>query len=556
MKIKYLTLIFVLIAKSLLAQQLDQIGKKGGVKINGGLNVNQVYRSNTSLGTDPYSMVVSGQMGLSLYGLSAPLSFTWSNSQFTSTQPFNQFTLSPSYKWATLHMGWSSMSFSPYSLSGHSFAGVGVDLNPGEKFKISSMYGRLRKELRGDSLMGIKPQYRRIGTGFKSSYQLERGEVGLHVFYANDDTHHSLGSIDSLGIAPMENLVVGTSFLLRPTQSLSIQTELSNSIVSSDRRISRASDLNGAATNNYWAMKTDLNVRLSLGSVGLGIEYVEPGYQSLGAYYTVNDFINYTINMATALLNGRINLGANIGVRENNLSKESDTDQKDIIQNISLGFSPNEKLNFNLNYSNFYNYTHIQTIFEEEMAHTQYELLDTLTFTQINQNFNLAANWKIKDSENSKQSLNSNVNFQKSTQDQSDTPDKSDSKFINASLGYMWSQPKKNFSMGVNANYSRNEAAQSLGESMGPVLSLRKSFWEKKMTSRLSVSWNGTFTDGNSTGNILTSRLGTNYTFKKKHRFNLNLAYTQSERNSRSNNYITASLGYSYSFDLLKSKKN
>ena len=556
MKIRYLTLILVLIANSLLAQQLDQIGKKGGVKINGGLNVNQVYRSNTSLGTDPYSMVVSGQLGLSLYGLSAPLSFTWSNSQFTSTQPFNQFTLSPSYKWATLHMGWSSMSFSPYSLSGHSFAGVGVDLSPGEKIKISSMYGRLRKELRGDSLMGIKPQYRRIGTGFKSSYKLEKGEVGLHVFYANDDTHHALGSIDSLGIAPMENLVVGTSFLLRPTQSLSIQTELSNSIVSSDRRISRVSDLDGAATNNYWALKSDINMRLSLGSIGFGIEYVEPGYQSLGAYYTVNDFVNYTINLATALLNGRVNLGANIGVRENNLSKESDTDQKDIIQNISLGFSPNEKLNFNLNYSNFYNYTHIQTIFEEETVHTQYELLDTLTFTQINQNFNLAASWKIKDSEDSKQSLNFNINIQKSTQDQSDTPDKSDSKFINASLGYMWSQPQKKFSMGLNANYSRNEAAQSLGESLGPVLSLRKSFWEKKMTTRFSVSWNGTFTDGNSTGNVLTSRLGTNYTFKKKHRFNLNLAYTQSERNSHSNNYITASLGYSYSFDLLKSKKN
>ena len=105
----------------------------------------------------------------------------------------------------------------------------------------------------------------------------------------------------------MENFVVGTSFLLRPTQSLSIQTELSNRIVSSDRRISRASDLHGAATTNYWAMKTDLNMRLSFGSFGVGFEYVEPGYQSPGAYYTVNDFINYTIKLATALLNGRIN---------------------------------------------------------------------------------------------------------------------------------------------------------------------------------------------------------------------------------------------------------
>jgi hypothetical protein len=555
MKIKYLIFILLLVANSSAAQQLDQIGKKGGLKINGGLNVNQVYRSNVSRGTDPYSMVVSGQLGLSLYGLSAPLSFTWSNSQFTSTQPFNQFTLSPSYKWATFHMGWSSMSFSPYSLSGHSFAGLGVDLAPGDKFKISTMYGRLRKELRGDSLLGIKPQYRRVGTGFKTSYKLERGEVGLHVFYAADDTHHVSGAIDSLGITPMENVVVGTFFTLRPTQSLSIKAEISNSAISNDRRISRATDLNGPASHNHWALKSDFAFRLALGSLGLGVEYVEPGYQSLGAYYTVNDFINYTINMATALLNGRINLGASVGVRENNLSNESDTDQKDIIQNISLSFSPSEKVSFNLNYSNFYNYTHIQTVFEEENAHTQYELMDTLTFTQINQNFNFGASWKIKDSENNKQSLNSNINFQKSAQEQSDTPDNSDSKFINASLGYMWTLPKKNFSLGLNTNYSRNETDQSIGESLGPVLSLRKSFLEKILRTRISLSWNGTYADGNSTGNVMTSRLGANYTLKKKHRFNLNLAYTQSKRKAVSNNYTTATLGYSYSFDLSKSKE-
>jgi len=555
MKIKYLTVLFVLFASNLLGQQLDQIGKKGGLKLNGGLNVNQLYRTNSSPGIDPYSMVVSGQLGLSLYGLSAPLSFTWSNSEFTSTQPFNQFSLSPSYKWATLHMGWSSMSFSPYSLSGHTFAGVGVDLEPSEQLKVSAMYGRLRKELYGDTELGLDPEYKRMGTGVKTSWQMELGEVGLHVFYAADETEHANIDINNLGITPMENMVVGTFFSLRPIESLSVRSEISNSSISSDKRISKATDLNGAATINKWAIKSDIAYRLPIGSLGLGVEYVEPGYQSLGAYYMVNDFVNYTVNFATALLKGKVNFAANIGVRENNLSNESDTDQKDNIQNVNIGFTPNEKLSFNLNYSNFYNYTHIQTIFEEENAHTQYDLLDTLTFTQINQNISLSANWKIKESETSKQSFTSNINFQKSTQEQSDTPDKSDSKFINASLGYMWSLPKQNFSWGLNSNYSRNEAAESLIEFIGPVISARKSFFEKKVQSRISVSWNGTYTDGQSTGNVITTRLGTNYTLKKKHRFNFNLAYTQNKRKQRSNTYTTLNLGYSCSFSLPKSKK-
>ncbi|HEU5293073.1 MAG TPA: hypothetical protein VFU05_20650 [Cyclobacteriaceae bacterium] len=44
------------------------------------------------------------------------------------------------------------MTFSPYTLSGHLFKGVGVDLAPGEKFKFSAMYGRLLKAVEPDSL--------------------------------------------------------------------------------------------------------------------------------------------------------------------------------------------------------------------------------------------------------------------------------------------------------------------------------------------------------------------------------------------------------------------
>jgi hypothetical protein len=553
MKGIYFSLLCMLIGVYAKGQQLDQIGKKGGLKLNGGVNVNQVYRTNSGMGTDPYSMVVSGQLGLSVYGLSVPLSFTWSNSKFTATQPFNQFALSPTYKWATLHMGWSSMSFSPYSLSGHTFAGAGIELRPSDKFTFTGFYGRLRKELKRDTVLGVDPQYKRMGTGFKTSYKLKQGEVGVHMLYAADDTSYASGKIDSLGVTPMENMVIGTFFVLRPTQALSIQSEISNSSISTDRRISRASDLNGQATNNHWALKTNVAMNFFFGSLGAGIEYVEPGYTTLGAYYTLNDFVNYTLNLSTVLLKGKVNLAADLGIRENNLSKESDTDQKDVIQNINVNFTPSEKLNFNLSYSNFYNYTHIQTIFEEENAHTQYELLDTLTFTQINQSVNLATNWKIKDTEQSRQNINCNLNFQKSSQEQSDTPENADTQFINASLGYMWSLPEKKLSLGLNSNYSRNESPENTMEAMGPVFSMRKSFFEKKMRSRISLSWNGTYQDGKSTGNVITSRLGTNYTLKKKHQFNFNLAYTHRKRRGNTNSYVTASLGYSYRFSVPKS---
>ncbi|MGV8828999.1 MAG: hypothetical protein ACWA6U_11830 [Breznakibacter sp.] len=538
----------LLCASNLFSQQLDQIGKKDAVRINGGVSVNQVYRTNATAGTDPYSVVMTGNVAGSIYGLSIPLSFTWSNYKWSYTQPFNQFSLSPSYKWATLHLGSSSMSFSPYSLSGHSFIGAGIDLAPPGKWKFSAMYGQLRKELAGDSARGFDPQYRRTGTGFKTNYQFKLGEVGVHLFYAQDDTHKPVASIDSMGITPMENIVVGTSLLLRPIQQITFRGEMSTSSVSNDRRISGATEGNGAATFRYHAFKSDLTWNTRLGSLGAGFEYVEPGYQTLGAYYTVNDFINYTLNAGTAILNGKVTMAGSVGIRQTNLDHQSDTDQKDVIKNLNIGFNPGESFNLNLSYSNFYNFTHIRTIFDETNTHTEYELKDTIRFTQINESINLSTTWQVKKSETNKHTLNGNLNFQQASQNQSDAIENADTRFVNLSGGYMWMRPQQDLSLGLNINYSRNNTPGALGEALGPILSARKSHFNKTLRNNLSLSWNGTYTNHRSTGNIITARWGSNYTLMKKHMLNLSMAYSQRQRSGNSTSYLTATLGYSYQF--------
>jgi len=557
-RIKQLTLTFLMLflVNVLSAQQLDKLGKKDGLKLNGGLNINQVYRSNAANGIDPYAMIVTGNVAANIYGMSIPVSFTWSNQNWTYTQPFNQFSISPTYKWATLHLGYSSMSFSPYSLSGHTFAGAGIDLTPTDKLKISAMHGRLRKALAGDTLAGFDPQYKRMGSGFKAAYTFKNAELGVHLFYGEDDTHQPFEKMDSLGITPKENMVLGSTFMVRPLERLTWRGEMSVSSLSHDRRLSSASDFNGAATFRYHAAKSDLSYSTSIGSVGAGIEYVEPGYETLGAYYTVNDFVNYTINLATVVLNGKVTMAASVGVRQTNLDNQSDTDQKDNIQNLSVGFNPNERFNLNLSYSNFYNYTHVQTVFEETNTHTDYELLDTLTFTQINESINLSANWQIKKTETNKHTLNGNVNFQQASQNQSDVVENADSRFINASGGYAWARLQQNLSLGVNMNYSRNKTATGISEGYGPIIFVRKSYFDKKWRNSLSVSWNGTYMDQVSSGNVMTARFGSNYAIKKKHLLNLSLAYSQRKRNDSNKAYTTATLGYSYRFGWPKKETN
>jgi hypothetical protein len=529
-------------------QQLDQIGKKDGIKVSGGVSADQVYRENSYSGGSPWSTVATGRLSTSVYGLSIPLSFTWSNENWTYTQPFNQFSLSPSYKWATLHLGWSSMSFSPYGLSGHSFAGVGVEVSPGDKFSMSVMHGRLQKALAGDTIKGYDPAYRRKGTGIKGAFNFDRGEVSLSVFYGLDDTHKPVENIDSLGITPKENIVLTSHVNYRITDNLTVNADLGLSSLSDDRRYSRATERGGIATSRYHAVKTSLNYNTAIGSLGGTVEYVEPGYESLGAYYMVNDFIHYTINVATSLFRGRVTAAASGGIRQNNLDKKSDSDTRDVVTNVTLGFSPSERLSFNLTYSNFANYTHVQTLFDEVEAQTQYELMDTLRFTQISENAGLSANWNISQSESQSQSLMLNLNVQQASQSQTDEPENTNTTFISASSGYQWSVKPRNLSLGLNANYSRNETPDQVGEIMGPVLTVRKSFFEKTLQSSFSASWNSTYTDGNASGNVLSTRLGESYTLKKKHRFALSGTYNYRHRESGDKQYYTISLRCSYSF--------
>lgn len=66
----------------------------------------------------PFNYVITGAPVLSLYGMQIPVSFVIGRQQSSFTQPFNQFELSPSYKWVTVHAGYRNLTFSPYTLTG------------------------------------------------------------------------------------------------------------------------------------------------------------------------------------------------------------------------------------------------------------------------------------------------------------------------------------------------------------------------------------------------------------------------------------------------------
>src|SRR5690349_18511951 len=109
-KVGCLVLISVLSPLFLKGQNLESIGKEKPLSINGGVSLNQVFYGASGIESrrDPYSYFASGNINFSLYGWSVPVSFSFSNQNSSFQQPFNQYSIHPTYKCVTGHLGYNS----------------------------------------------------------------------------------------------------------------------------------------------------------------------------------------------------------------------------------------------------------------------------------------------------------------------------------------------------------------------------------------------------------------------------------------------------------------
>ena len=150
--------LFMCFAVDLKAQDVEQavkrVGKIGEERLNitGGIQLNNQLYSSTGIDArrDNWQWGIRANLNLSFLGMSAPFSVAFSDANTNYRLPSYTFVgLSPTYKWATLHLGDRSLAFSRYTMSGISFRGVGFTLEPG-RWYASGFYGRLNRALSSD----------------------------------------------------------------------------------------------------------------------------------------------------------------------------------------------------------------------------------------------------------------------------------------------------------------------------------------------------------------------------------------------------------------------
>lgn len=545
---------------------VQELGKAKLINVSGGASANGVFYSGNAA-REPFTYFLNGNINVNVAGLyNIPFSFSYTNQKFGYNRPvlMNRLSIHPSYKWITGHIGDVSMTFSPYTLAGHQFTGVGVDLTPQGKFKISAMYGRLVKNYEYDAInTEIVPTYKRMGYGFKTQYALEKVNLGLTFFKAKDEVNSLSVPIPfELGVSPKENAAISFETSFKLFKKLSVLTEFANSSITEDTRVTGNTKAKNAAslllhsnptTESYKALKGNLIYPAGKGTLGLGYERIDPNYRTLGGYFFNNDLENITVNASQTLYKDKLNLNLNLGLQKDNLEKQKQSQMKRLVTSLNADFKANQKLNINVNYSNFQSFTNSRNQFDYINQTSEYEFLDTLNFRQVNQNAALTVNYLLKNDKKRKQAINATFSMQDAiNQQEGKTIAGGSSTYYNTGLSYIMGYPQKDLNLTASFNSTIGKMDISDNLILGPTIGATKLFYDKKLNTSLSTSYNTSFNNGDKVNDIFNIRLNGSYIYLQKHNFGLNCITLFSSSQTVKNNDVTATLSYTYSFDKIK----
>ena len=518
----------VLLTQSMavMGQNLDELDLKKGLVLGGSLNVSSVAYA-TSLPQnrrENFSWFVSGSLNVNLFGYQAPFSFSFSNTQRQFAQPFNRLTFNPQYKWVKTYLGYNSMTFSPYTLSGMVFLGGGVELNPG-KWRIAAMYGRLRKAVpfdAVDSTRSVDASFQRMGYGFKVGADHKNTSWDISLFTAKDDPSSIPFVPIESDLTPKQN--IASSIHLRQTiiSGLTIDFEYGLSVLNQNTNAKPQTDsLNSPDRNSNFLQSLlpenttfryfdAFNGSLNYQSKGYGIqlkyERISPEYETLGAYYFNNDLENITIAPQLQLFRGKLNLGANIGLQRNNLDKSRNSTTKRFVGSVQANYLPSASWNFAVNYSNFSTFTNIRPQADPFFQND----LDSLNFFQVNNTLNASIS-HIFGTKTLRQAVVTNLTYQRANSESESEGNSQLDNFYSGTLAYTLTQAEQGRSLGVNFQYNLNQIAQISNVFYGPSLTFSQSLLKKSLRLNLSSTYNHSTTSGQNSNDIINTRLGVNF---------------------------------------------
>lgn len=110
-------------------------------------------------------------------------------------------------------------------------------------------------------------------------------------------------------------------------------------------------------------------------------------------------------------------------------------------------------------------------------------------------------------------------------------------------------------------NATVNDGVGLQTKTYGPIISINRLFFDKKLRTTLSSTYNNTFTNGAAINRIVNGRFSATVSIHKKHNINLSTVVVnrQSKTEGATNKSFTeftGTLGYSYNFSVRDKKSS
>lgn len=539
------------------AQDLENIAKERPVGLSGGISAGLITYSSSReyQQRDPAVWTISGAPTLSIYGVQLPFSFTFSQRQREFRQPFNQFGVTPTYKWLKFHAGYSSVNFSNYTLAGHTFLGGGVEANPGI-LRFGFIYGRFLKAVDEDTASEnyITPAFERKGFGAKLGLGTSNNFFDIILFKARDDVR-SIRIQDSLNNTPAENLVVGINtsqslfkfFTLYADVGVSAYTQniLQKELDKKDiGAFNFVYDLYQPRISSQLRSAGDVGLTMRFKPFSLNLKYrrIEQDYQTMGAYYFSNDLEQYTVSPSWSMFKRKVRVNGSVGIQRNNLSGNKENTSFRQINSFNINFNPNAQWNFNTSYTNF-------QINQQRKRKGLLTDFDTLELRQFSHSGNLGANYNVGNKDY-RHTFSCNLNVQLYQDENRISEASNDSRSLSPNFSYRYNDNISKYGINLVLNYNDFMAEKITTSRWGATLGGNKRMIDDKLSMNISGTYYSSERNKQKDTNTLSFNYGLNYQLNKHHGFNAGMNYIVSESKvaNRSFNEFLGNFAYTLSF--------
>ena len=533
------TLLLLNLLCSLHAQVIDveelpkakSLGWSGSV----GANTNFYHTTAAEKRSNPLSWNLHGNVNFNVYEtFDLPFSFTVGKYQSSFTKPYLQFGVTPTYKWAKLHLGHRNITFNPYTLAGHTFLGAGVELNP-KKWRLAAMYGRLRKAVEIDTSFQSAqiPSFKRIGYGAKIGYGTASNFIDL-MYFSGKDQATSITSwknpeiVDKIGDAhtmlPGENKVMGISGKATIHKSLTVNADAGLSFLNTDI----TDTLKGSKVKIGFKKKMLIAGKGGVGyafknmNLRLDYERIAPDYISFGSYFFDTDIENITLSPSGTLAAGKVVYAISAGRQRNDLDKDKAEATHRFIANANISINPATNWGVDMNYNNFA----IKQFSGTEL------LNDSFRIRQVNQTITITPHFSIAKDTSATHMFSLTANYNDVNDRNIITRVYGNMQAMMLAVNHTSSFTRLGNSINTGLNYNIINMALTENKQLGATLGYTQNFLKDALNMNVSTNYNKSYIDGASDGTVINGSASLAYAFAKRHAlsFTFNMIRTTSKQ--------------------------